>query len=177
MPFNTLLLTCLQSTQTVLADSKTKVLLKGIKTDETVLVFESDNQSNPRCKLRKFLWDNQQGQGLCDFIVFYANDEQRVICFVELKDNIGDLKKAVNQVVNTYDAFRQHLTLPYTPKAFIVGQSGSVPQEHNESQGELLAKFGKNNYHHDGGHSDFLEFLRGTLNPKKDKFKKGRAGK
>jgi len=177
MPFNTLLLTCLQPGQTILEDSNTKILLKGLQSNEVILVFGVDDQSHPHCKLRQFLWEQQKGQSLCDFIVFYAKDEQRVMCFVELKDNKKDFGKAVHQVINTYDAFKRHLKFSYISKAFIAALQGSPPTEHHEHQQNLNAIFRQGNYLYDGGHIDFLEFLRGTLNPKKDKFKKGNVRK
>ena len=88
----------------------------------------------------------KKGQPICDLIVFYAKDRERVICFVELKDNISDLGHGTEQVINTYNTFKLHLQISYTPKAFIFACAGSLPYEHEEYQRELLKVFGKNNF-------------------------------
>ncbi len=49
----------------------------------------------------------QEGENICDLIVFYAKGEERVLCFVELKDNIADLGKATEQVTNTCETLRR----------------------------------------------------------------------
>jgi hypothetical protein len=85
-----------------------------------------------------------------------------IICFVELKDNIGDLGHATEQVINTYNSFKVHLNSSYTAKAFIYGFAGSSPQEHQEYQRKLLKEFGKNNFEF-GRNNDLGNFLRGVL--------------
>jgi len=85
MPFNTLLLTeCFLPGQTHYKESGVKIGLQP-ESGETVLFFSIDNQSNPNCKFRQLLGINEENQRICDLIVFYAKDNQRVICFVELK--------------------------------------------------------------------------------------------
>jgi hypothetical protein len=40
-------------------------------------------------------------------LCFTLTDSKRVICFVELKDNISDLGHATEQVINTYNTFKR----------------------------------------------------------------------
>lgn len=85
---------------------------------------------------------------ICDLIVFYAKDNEKIICFVELKGS--NIKTAKEQVINTYTHFDQYLRKcglldSYTAKAYIKTNS-SVPQEINKYQQELREKFGEGNY-------------------------------
>ncbi|MEK8016456.1 MAG: hypothetical protein VSS75_006270 [Candidatus Parabeggiatoa sp.] len=106
----TLLLTpCLLPSKTRFDESKA---LKP-QADETILFFFIDDQSNTDCKLCQLLWGDKAGENLCDLIVFYAKGNERVFCFVELKDNLEeeDLNQAIKQVTNTYTHFRRHLRI------------------------------------------------------------------
>ncbi len=105
----------------------------------------------------------QTGQTICDLIVFYAKESERVICFVELKDNIGDLGHATDQVINTYNSFKLHLNSSYKAKAFIYGSAGSVPYEHQEYQNKLFKVFNKNNFECGNRNNDLGNCLRGIL--------------
>jgi hypothetical protein len=162
MPFETLLLSpCLLPGRTDFKESNASVEVKPL-TGETILFFNIDDKSNPDCKLRQFLWGMKKGQPMCDLIVFYAKDRERVICFVELKDNISDLGHGTEQVINTYDTFKVHLQKSYTPKAFIYACVGSLPYEHEKYQRELLKAFGKNNFDFNNRSNDALgDLLRG----------------
>ncbi|MDY6805347.1 MAG: hypothetical protein SXA11_16270 [Cyanobacteriota bacterium] len=94
MPFNTLLLmSCLLPGQTSFKEGKTKVIVQP-QPGETILFFNIDDRSNPGCKFRQFLWGKREGENICDLIVFYARGEERMVCFIELKDNLGELGKA-----------------------------------------------------------------------------------
>jgi len=109
LPFEILLLSpCLLPGQTSFKESKASVKVEP-QAGETILFFNIDEKSNPDCKLRNFLWGKETGQKICDLIVFYAKESERVICFVELKDNIGDLGHGTDQVINTYNSFKLHL--------------------------------------------------------------------
>lgn len=162
MPFENLLLSsCLLPGQTYFKESKASVKVEPLA-GETILFFNIDDQSNPGCKLRQILWGIEKGQKMCDLMVFYAKDSKRVICFVELKDNIGDLGHATEQVINTYNTFKVHLQKSYTAKAFISACGGSSPREHEEYQRELLKEFGKNNFDVNNRSNDALgDLLRG----------------
>jgi hypothetical protein len=162
MPFENLLLSsCLLPGQTYFKESKASVKVEPLA-GETILFFNIDDKSNPGCKLRQFLWGIEKGQKMCDLIVFYAKDSKRVICFVELKDNISDLGHATEQVINTYNTFKVHLQKSYTAKAFIYACGGSSPREHEEYQRELLKEFGKNNFDFNNRSNDALgDLLRG----------------
>jgi hypothetical protein len=140
--------------------------------DETIILFNIDDQSNPQCKLRQFLWGKQTGQKMCDLIVFYAKGVDRIICFVELKDNIDDLGTATEQVINTYSQLKTHLGSKYTAKAFISAPKGSPPKEHQEYQLKLSKAFGQSNFEHNGAGDSLGDFLRGIVSKSKGKRKK-----
>ena len=162
-PFDILLLSpCLLPGKTSFKESKASVEVKP-EANETILFFNIDDKSNPACKLRKFLWGKETGQTICDLIVFYAKEKERIICFVELKDNIGDLGHATDQVINTYKSLKLHLKLIYTPKAFIYAFTGSLPHKHQEYQRKLYKEFGENNFEFGGRNNDLGNFLRGIL--------------
>ena len=165
MPFETLLLSsCLLPGRTDFKESNASVEVTPLP-GETILFFNIDDKSNPDCKLRQFLWGMKKGEQMCDLIVFYAKERERVICFVELKHNIGHLGHATKQVINTYNNLKVHLQksyTSYTPKAFISACGGSSPREHEEYQRELLKAFGKNNFDIKNRSNDALgDLLRG----------------
>ena len=161
LPFEILLLSdCLLPGLTSFKEGKATVEVTPDE-GETILFFNIDDQSNPGCKLRKFLWATQTGQTICDLIVFYAKERERVICFVELKENMSDLGHATDQVINTYTSFKLHLNSSYKPKAFIYGYAGSVPHEHQEYQNKLSKVFNKNNFEISRTNNDLGNILRG----------------
>jgi hypothetical protein len=97
-----LLTSCLLPDTTRFKENKTYVEITP-RDDETILFFCIDNKSrgNARCagcNLGAYLWNNQEGQRICDLLVFYARENRRVLCFVELKDNRSDLGDATDQV-------------------------------------------------------------------------------
>lgn len=162
MPFEILLLSsCLLPGKTQFNESNASVEVKPL-TGETILFFNIDDQSNRGCKLRQFLWGMKKGEPMCDLIVFYAKDSERVICFVDLKDNISDLGHGTEQVINTYNTFKGHLQKSYTAKAFISACGGSSPSEHKEYQRKLFKNFGENNFDFNNRSNDALgDLLRG----------------
>ncbi len=169
MLLETLLLsTCFISGKTSHKDSNTTISVNknDLQNDETLLFFHIDDQTNPCCKIREVFWGKEDGHSLCDLLVFYAKDDKRVFCFVELKDNKKDFGKATEQVISTYLAFKETLIpqfkTKYTAKAFICCSNGSLPQEHGKYQ-EMLKREFNNNFEHDGESKDFLNFLRGKL--------------
>ena len=98
MPFNTLLLTgCFLPGKTSFTEDGVQLSLQP-ESGETVLFFSIDDQSNPNCKFRQVL-GIQNDKKICDLIVFYAKENERIICFVELKGS--KLGTAVEQVTNT----------------------------------------------------------------------------
>ncbi|MEA5554806.1 hypothetical protein VB713_28180 [Anabaena cylindrica UHCC 0172] len=174
MPFDYLLLSC------CLLPGKTSHKEDGIEVSlqpasgETVLFFHIDEKSNPNCKFRKLLRLDQEGMKICDLIVFYAKDSERIICFVELKGK--DIKTAKEQVINTYTYFYKLLkktdsSLSLTAKTYIVSSS-SVPQEIDKYKKELKDKFGEGNYDI-SRNSDLGNFLRDVKRQPKGKRKKG----
>ncbi|MFP5273553.1 hypothetical protein [Coleofasciculus sp.] len=177
MPFNTLLLTeCFLPGQTHYKESGVEISLQP-ESGETVLFFSIDDQSNPNCKFRQLLGIDKDNQNICDLIVFYAKDNQRMICFVELKGS--DLGRAVKQVCNTDKFLRQKLNESssfsnLTAKAFIK-LKGSIPQEHRRYQEELIKHFGDQNFDI-GRTTDFGQFLRGIVRQSKGK-RKGKRNK
>ena len=160
-PFEILLLSpCLLPGKTDVKESKASVKVEP-QADETILFFNIDEQSNPDCKLSNFLWKKKTGQTICDLIVFYAKERERVICFVELKENMSDLGHATDQVINTYNSLKLHLNSSYKAKAFIYGFAGSVPHEHQEYQNKLSKVFKKNNFEISRINNDLGNILRG----------------
>lgn len=157
-------------------DSQTSLSVSrnDLENDETLLFFDIDDQTDHHCdindgnnhrrKLRELFWQQQDGHSLCDLLVFFAKGNERIFCFVELKDNKSDFPKAAEQVISTYDSFKQSLATSfqskYIAKAFICCSRGSLPQEYKTHQNNLKAKFG-NNFEHDGKSENFLSFLRG----------------
>ncbi len=171
-----LLTPCLLTGETRCDESKASVWAKP-QAAETILFFHIDDQSNPDCPLRQKLYGNQDGESICDLLVFYAKGDERVFCFVELKDNIKDLSKATKQVINTYKHFKRHFKLKYIPKACIVTAGGSSLQEHQEYQQNLLKVFKPDNVtiiqrKNLKNQDEFGDFLRGI--PKKTKGKRKR---
>ncbi len=60
LPFEILLLSpCLLPGQTYFKEKKASVKVKP-EEGETILLFNIDEQSNPDCKLRNFLWEKKQ---------------------------------------------------------------------------------------------------------------------
>jgi len=160
LPFEILLLSpCLLPGQTSFKEKKASVKVDP-QPGETILFFNIDDQSNRSCKLREFLWGKETGQQICDLIVFYATENKRVICFVELKENIGDLGHATEQVINTYNSFKLRLKSSYQAKAFIYGFAGSAPHEHQEYQ-KKLSKVFENNFEWGKRNNDLGNILRG----------------
>jgi len=169
-PFEILLLSpCLLPGETSFKERKASVKVEP-QAGETILFFHIDDQSNRGCNLRQFLWRTQTGQRMCDLMVFYAKKSDKesdkksepVICFVELKDNIGDLGHATEQVINTYNTFKRHLQKNYTAKAFIYACAGSSPLEHKKYQKKLLDEFGEKNFDFNNRSNDALgDLLRG----------------
>ncbi len=175
-PIELLLNHCLVSGETSFSESGTTINVKP-EIGETILFFSIDDQSNYKCGLRELFWGTQESENICDLIVFYANkDGKRVFCFVELKANISDLKKATKQVINTYNAFKKHLKLQnvYKFKAFICASRGSVPQEHQQCNNELAKVFQKDNFKSNGTGKEFGDFLR-EKQPKGRRRKKSRS--
>jgi len=157
--FATLLMSCLLPGKTTFEDSKATVRVEP-KKGETILFFNIDEQSNSRCKLRQLLWGEEPGQGICDLIVFYAQEQERIICFVELKDNLADLGKVVEQLINTYDEFKQHLKLRYTAKAYVYAYRGSSHRKHQDYEKKLAKKFPKGFKIATKNDNDMGDFLR-----------------
>ncbi|MDD1424727.1 hypothetical protein MEO94_09615 [Dolichospermum sp. ST_sed9] len=175
MPFNTLLLSCcLLPGKTSLKENGVEVSLQP-SSGETILFFHIDEKSNPNCKFRKLLGLDREGMKICDLIVFYAQDNEKIICFVELKG--GDIKTAKDQVINTYTYFKKLLKktdplLKFTAKTYIKSNV-SGPQEMGKYQEELKAEFGEGNCRI-SKNSDLGTFLRNVKSQPPGKGKKGR---
>lgn len=99
MPFNTLLLSCLQHGTSA---SQQHVSVHVVpQRGETILFFKTDSEI-----ARKDL-QIQAGEGVCDYLVFYAKDDQTVLCLVELKGNKTD--HAITQIISTYEHLHRRL--------------------------------------------------------------------
>ncbi len=170
MPFERLLFSpCLLPGVTRFQENQTVVEITP-QNKETILFFCIDSNSKghsncANCRLRTDLWGTQPGQPICDLLVFYAKDDRRVLCFVELKDNKSDLKHAVEQVTNTYNGIKRKLKFinNYTIQAFLIGYTGKIPLNYKHDQKILEQHFGKNNYIYSAKNSDFADFIRGNL--------------
>ncbi|MFN6517328.1 MAG: hypothetical protein RMY29_022880 [Nostoc sp. CreGUA01] len=175
MPLNTLLLSsCLLPGKTSYTQNGIEINIKP-SSGETILFFCIDNQSNPNCNLRQVLGLDREGMKICDLIVFYAKEETRIICFIELKG--GDIKTATQQVITTFTYFRKLLkqsgiSINFIPKAYIKSNS-SAPQEIDKYKQQLKEQFGDGNYDI-SKNSDLGDFLRGVEYQPKGKRKKGK---
>lgn len=189
MLLETLLLSpCFLSVQSTHKDSKTTLRIDKAKLndDEVLLVFDIDDQSEHkdcalgkkgsehRSKIRTLLWKaGEEGHSLCDFLVFFAKGNERVFCFVDLKDNRNDVEKAVEQVISTHEAFREKLESSFQGKykayAFICSSGGQLPRNSGYLK-QLSSKF--LNSEHDGASDSFLDFLRGNTKFQKQGQKK-----
>jgi hypothetical protein len=188
----TLLLTpCLLTGKTRFDESHASVWITP-QDDETILFFRIDvpqeqkekkfekkgENRQPMCEFRQQLWGDKKGERICDLIVYYAKGNERVFCFVELKDNLKDLGDATEQITNTYTHFKQHLRLNhrYTAKAFISAPKSSSPPPQRQTYQKALLKLFKepNNIECCGTANEFGDFLRGVRRPEKKKGKKRR---
>ncbi|MDZ8185911.1 MAG: hypothetical protein RMX96_13790 [Nostoc sp. ChiSLP02] len=175
MPLNNLLLSsCLLPGKTSYTEKGVEINIKP-SSGETILFFCIDNQSNPNCNLRQLLGLDREGMKICDLIVFYAKENIRIICFVELKG--GHIKTATEQVITTYKYFLKFLkqcgtSLNFIPKVYIKSNS-SAPQEIDKYKQQLKEQFGDGNYDI-SKNSDLGDFLRGVEYQPKGKRKKGK---
>lgn len=152
---------CFVPGQYRLADGAASVSITPLA-GEAILFFDIDDVTNPRCTLRKELWGDRQGEKICDGLVFYAKNDRRVLCFLELKENKSDFHTAVKQVTNTYDALKQKLN--GTPPLFFacfIADHGSPSDEKKDDEIELEKTFGKDKYVYDGNNQSFAALLRG----------------
>ncbi|WP_445635467.1 Type I restriction enzyme R protein N-terminal domain-containing protein [Nostoc sp. DSM 114161] len=175
MPLNSLLLSsCLLPGKTSYTENGIEINIKP-SSGETILFFCIDNQSNPNCNLRQLLGLDREGMKICDLIVFYAKENIRIICFVELKGR--DIKTATEQVITTYRYFLKLLkqsgtSINFIPKAYIKSNT-SAPQEIDKYKQQLKEQFCDGNYDITKN-SDLGDFLRGIEYQPKGKRKKGK---
>ncbi|HEV7234645.1 MAG TPA: hypothetical protein VGN15_00605 [Ktedonobacteraceae bacterium] len=100
MPFNTLLLSCLQYGTSV---TQKNVSVRAVpQKGETILFFKTDSEI--ACKDLHIM----VGEPVCDYLVFYAKDGKTVLCLVELKGN--DTDHAIEQVLSTYQHMQNQLS-------------------------------------------------------------------
>lgn len=175
MPLNNLLLSsCLLPGKTSYTENGVEINIKP-SSGETILFFCIDNKSNPNCNLRQLLGLDREGMKICDLIVFYAKENTRIICFVELKGR--DIETATQQVINTYTYFIKLLkqsrkSLNFIAKVYIKS-NGSAPQEIEKYKQQLKEQFGDGNYDI-SKNSDLGDFLRGVEYQPKGKRKKSK---
>ena len=116
------------------------------KSEETIHFFVIDDDINPDCTLRQ---DLGIVGAICDLLVSYAKENKKLLCLVELKGK--NLRRAVEQVANTYKYLRKSLSQPQLQqikwKAYI-HQHGSSPSKTDRDwiKNRLERGFGKNNY-------------------------------
>lgn len=102
MPFNTLLLTCL-STKRSFSEAGGRIRFNQ-DTNETILLFVIDQESNRNSTVYQ---DFIKNGPVCDLIIYYIKDNEKIICFIELKGS--DIQKAIEQIENTFNKFRKSL--------------------------------------------------------------------
>lgn len=156
MPFNTLLLTCLNP-RTSFGEAHNRIALQR-EADEIILFFVTDDQSNPTSAFRS---DLQIDGVICDLIIFYAQGDKKTLCLVELKGS--DLEHAVAQIINTHQHLQNKLKHSHRRlvgwKAYIQ-ISGGIPKELKELQKSLHKTFGKHNYVITRDDRQFADFIR-----------------
>jgi hypothetical protein len=149
MPFNTFILTCL-SEKTSFAEKGGRVSVIP-KPGEIVLFFVIDERTNKNSTARQ---DLPISGKICDLIVYYAKDCEKVICLVESKGS--SVKDAIEQVINTRDHLQKSLNNSTTGKAChcqcntikwktYISLHGSSPKITKDYHKELES-FGKGNY-------------------------------
>ena len=183
MLFENLLFTsCLLPGMNKFRENKTFVEIIP-QTGETILFFCIDDNSKGHsncgnCGLRNLLWGKQEGQPVCDLLVFYAKEDRRVLCFVELKDNKKDLHHGTDQVINTCNTLKRKLKVAknHVLQAFLIGHHGSAPTRHEADQKKLRKEF-KDNYIYNAKTGDFAKFLRGEYLPLNNRKRKDRKKK
>lgn len=183
MPFNTLLLTeCLVVGETSFGDRDTGVSITLDRQKcETILLFNIDDESNPKCQFRKLVGiKKEEGGKICDLMIFYAKDNKKILCFVELKGS-GKLGDASEQVISTCQHFKKFLKQQFSQKisleikAFLL-LKGSPPQEvdRDRYREKLEQTFGRKNYTISKDENGIGNFLRGDDRSLKGKRKTGR---
>ncbi|MEO8974056.1 MAG: hypothetical protein ABI406_20910 [Ktedonobacteraceae bacterium] len=165
------MLTFLEATLQYCYVAKTSVHEEGLTVSteklagETILFFNTDCDEG-----RKTLHMVEQGQKICDYLIFYTKDNEKreIVCYLELKG--GKLENAKKQVLNTHKRVRVlsedklgKLIEPVIWKACIC-LHGQAPRNGQRIVDELISIFGKNNVRikHGVKHFKLLgEFLRG----------------
>lgn len=99
MPFNTLLLSCLEHGTSV-SQSGVSVHVRP-KKGETILFFRTD------CDIARKDLNIQSDEPVCDYLVFYHTESRIVLCFLELKGN--HTEHAIKQVLSTCEHLKWRL--------------------------------------------------------------------
>ncbi len=132
---------------------------------ETILFFPID-----KCNLGSHLWKGQEGKSICDLIVYYAKEDRRVLCFVELKKSRQELDDhAVMQVVSTYNEIKKYLKLTdhYEIQAVLAGAERSAPVNQAKYQKKLHDNMKGVSVEYNMKLEQFASFLRtGTVQRK-----------
>ncbi len=97
MPFNSLLLNCLEH-----GTSFTEKITVSVKprTGETILFFSIDNATNKNCNFNKEFG----GGRICDLLIFYKKSDIMIV-FVEIKGR--NVKDALKQIKNTVNKLKK----------------------------------------------------------------------
>lgn len=131
---------------------------------EIIFFFQTDCAEG-----RKTLNMVEQGQKICDYLIFYTKDSEKreIVCYLELKG--GKLESAKKQILNTHNRVKalsdEKLGKQFGPviwKACIC-LHGQAPRNGQRTVDELISIFGKNNVciRHGVKHFKLLgEFLR-----------------
>jgi len=130
------------------------------KPNEVVFFFVIDDNTNSNCLFRQKF--KVKGM-ICDLLVSYSNESNRLLCFVEAKGK--NVKHAVRQILNTYRHLRRSLgqseLLQQIGLKAYVYQHGSAPSNTDRTwiKQQLERNFGRGNYRV-SRNSDLGSFLR-----------------
>lgn len=150
MPFNTLLLTCLSPKKSFFEAGGH--IHFNQKADEIILLFVIDPESNSTSTAYQDLIIKGP---ICDLILYYIKDHNKVICFIELKG--ANIQKAVEQIENTFKNFKTLLEHSTGDKACCphcrdisyksyIQLHGSAPRPITEYERALAKQFGRRNF-------------------------------
>lgn len=174
MPFSILLLTSASSKTHITGESGDKVSIErnDLQDGELVLFFDKVDAGPARKAL------GMNNQKCCDGIIFYKNNNQNVICLVEMKHT--DPSKAKEQIEETYKRLKNLLNKEcesckdYLQQivwlAYIYCWGSSPTSKYRDRQGVSLKGFKDVRVCHD---KNIINYLRGEMKVEKNKKSRG----
>jgi hypothetical protein len=138
MPFSVLLLTGVSSKRHITGAKNSRVSMPSILSDEVALFFDKLDESPARSVLGLT-------EKCCDGIIFYANENQKAICLVEMKN--ANLGLAKEQLMQTYDRLHSLLKKECSScsnylesifwQAYIYHSGSSLPGGYRNTENDL----------------------------------------